>query len=342
MEEEFEEARRDQEWAEEEYEELKSSHDEIQHLLYRFMGGNPCKVDLGSVEKGRWSAAGGTYLHHQEQIRLTCDEGFQPYHAVVKTCVDGSILPPVEKVPVKCVSMIKDCDYIKKKNKSAGSGIYTIRPLKNDTTEMEVYCDMEGEHGWIVMQRRFDGNVSFARTWEEYSNGFGSKSGEHWLGLRQMYEILRGRDYILRVEVEKFEIRYSHKYKPYEGYSEYTTFYLGPESENFTLTLDGYSGNAGDAFIVDNSTMESESSWKMNVDSVGTRTAQNMQFSTLDRQNDMKERNFWAGSCSEVNGNGGWWFNGKDDLDDRCAYSCLNGQYMVVRKWRVEREDLTD
>ena len=43
-----------------------------------------------------------------------------------------------------------DCDYIKKKNKSAESGIYKIRPVKNDTTEMEVYCDMEGNHGWIV------------------------------------------------------------------------------------------------------------------------------------------------------------------------------------------------
>ena len=43
-----------------------------------------------------------------------------------------------------------DCDYIKKRNSSAESGIYTIRPLKNDTTEMEVYCDMEGQNGWIV------------------------------------------------------------------------------------------------------------------------------------------------------------------------------------------------
>ena len=31
--------------------------------------------------------------------------------------------------------------------------------------------------------RRYDGSVSFGRSWEEYSSGFGSTQSEHWMGL---------------------------------------------------------------------------------------------------------------------------------------------------------------
>ena len=37
------------------------------------------------------------------------------------------------------------------------------------------------------------------------------------IGLRQMYEILKGKECNLRVEMEKFESHYKHKYRPYEG-----------------------------------------------------------------------------------------------------------------------------
>ena len=30
--------------------------------------------------------------------------------------------------------------------------------------------------------KRFNGSVSFGRTWEEYSSGFGDISNEHWMG----------------------------------------------------------------------------------------------------------------------------------------------------------------
>jgi len=282
-----------------EYAALEASHEEIQHLLYKFMGGGPCKVDMGPVENGGVNATDGTYLHHGEQIRLTCDEEFEPADAEVKTCDNGQFSPSYDEKPLKCVQTIIDCDYIKKRNSSAKSGIYTIRPLKNDSTEMEVYCDMEGQNGWIVMQRRFDGgSISFAKNWEEYSEGFGNKSGEHWLGLRKMYEILKNKDYILRVVLETY-------------YSEYKTFYLGPESENFTLNVEGYSGYAGDSF----NSYPFNPEWNTN----------GQQFSTFDRNVSLPGQP----SCSKRLGMGGWWF----------APGCSGGSHLNGNSSYYDNED---
>ena len=65
--------------------------------------GGPCKVDIGPVENGGVNATDGTYLHHGEQIRLTCDEEFEPADAEVKTCVNGQFSPSDDEKPLKCV-----------------------------------------------------------------------------------------------------------------------------------------------------------------------------------------------------------------------------------------------
>lgn len=38
-----------------------------------------------------------------------------------------------------------------------------------------------------VIQRRFNGLENFDRNWEEYRTGFGSVSGEYWLGILQIF-----------------------------------------------------------------------------------------------------------------------------------------------------------
>ena len=59
-------------------------------------------------------------------------------------------------------------------------GVYKIKVRDRI---VEVFCDMTTEGGgWIIIQRRFDGSVSFNRNWIEYKNGFGNANGEYWLG----------------------------------------------------------------------------------------------------------------------------------------------------------------
>nr|CAI5841143.1 unnamed protein product [Callosobruchus analis] len=43
------------------------------------------------------------------------------------------------------------------------------------------------ESGWTTVQRRYDGSINFNRNWNEYSNGFGSATGEHWLGNKHLH-----------------------------------------------------------------------------------------------------------------------------------------------------------
>ena len=55
---------------------------------------------------------------------------------------------------------------------------------------LQVYCDMENDGGrWTVLQRRVGGSVDFYRNWENYTHGFWSLEGEHWLGLSKLYRL---------------------------------------------------------------------------------------------------------------------------------------------------------
>ena len=84
------------------------------------------------------------------------------------------------------------------------SGVYTINP--DNQTEFKVYCDMDTDGGgWTVIQRRFDGSVSFDRNWAECENGFGNKTGEYWLGLSYMHRLTTSASQDMRVDLEDFE-----------------------------------------------------------------------------------------------------------------------------------------
>ena len=85
----------------------------------------------------------------------------------------------------------------------------------------QTYCDMGmDEGGWTVFQRRMDGSVDFYLNWEDYVHGFGSTSGEYWLGLSKIHCLANSSaPQQLRVDLEDFSWNISH--------AKYTSFYIG-------------------------------------------------------------------------------------------------------------------
>ena len=173
------------------------------------------------------------------------------------------------------------------------TGSYLIRPVSSNRST-PVYCEMledaAGEEVWTVIQRRSDGSVSFNRTWNDYKHGFGSVEGEHYLGNDIIYQLTNQGNYTLHIDMWDLHGEY--------WVAEYPYFHLDGEKDNYRLHLNGYHGNASDAF----------------------RYSNNMPFSTVDRDNDMSSTH-----CAKYY-TAGWWYK-------HCHYSNMNGRYTVGLVW---------
>ncbi|XP_066530542.1 angiopoietin-1 [Hoplias malabaricus] len=116
------------------------------------------------------------------------------------------------------------------------NGVYTINSSPQETKK--VYCNMESAGGgWTVIQRREDGSVDFQKSWKEYKMGFGSVSGEHWLGNEFVYTLSSQRAYSLRVELTDWD--------GLQAFSQYDHFQIGSEKNKYRLSLKSHSGTAG-------------------------------------------------------------------------------------------------
>ena len=167
------------------------------------------------------------------------------------------------------------------------------------STITNIYCDtVTAGGGWLVIQRRIDGSVDFNRYWSEYEEGFGNlpvddgdTTGEFWIGLRSLHCLTSQGHWELRIDY-----MLSNKTK---GYLSYHHFRVGPASDDYRLSISGFSGNTSDPIT-------------------GSYSVNNMQFTTRDRDNDK-----WKLNCAVhvLGGNaGGWWYN-------YCSHIFLNHQY---------------
>uniref|UniRef100_A0A672LZV6 Angiopoietin like 5 n=1 Tax=Sinocyclocheilus grahami TaxID=75366 RepID=A0A672LZV6_SINGR len=177
------------------------------------------------------------------------------------------------------------------------SGIYIIQPENTD-----VFCEMDYMEGrWTVIQRRTDGLTDFKRMWSQYLDGFGHLPGEHWLGLRKIFNILNQRNTRFQLHVSLVS------QDDTTAYASYDNFWLEDETKFFAIHLGRYAGSAGDAFRG----YDQEQNQDM------------VPFSTSDVDNDGCSPfcNFvdkTVESCSVNQNNTGWWFN-------QCGKANLNG-----------------
>ena len=163
------------------------------------------------------------------------------------------------------------------------------------------YCDTVTAGGeWLVIQRRIDGGVDFNRYWSEHEEGFGNlptddkdTTGEFWIGLRSLHCLTSKGQWELRIDY-----MLTDKTK---GYLSYNHFRGGPASDDYRLSISGFSGNTSDPVLVQNS----------------GDNLNGMRFTTRDRDNDKYSNNC---AISRYGGGSGWWYN-------VCTQLVLNGPY---------------
>ena len=154
------------------------------------------------------------------------------------------------------------------------------------------YCDtLTDNGGWLVIQRRKDGSVSFDRDWIDYENGFGDLDGEFWYGLYAIHCLTSNGHWQLRID---FKFRNGSA-----SFLKYNHFQVGSPLHKYTLSISGYYDyGLPDLFAID--------------------ILNGMKFTTRDQDNDLS-----GGNCAVANGAGnpgGWWYR-------VCSAILLNGKY---------------
>ena len=174
-----------------------------------------------------------------------------PFTAPIRSCCDLRIFPP-DRVPTRVYKM------------SIGT-----------FATANVYCNMTTDNGgWIVIQRnRINSQLSFYKNWREYEEGFGDLNKDFWAGLELMHTLTQRGQWEMRVDYQNNDKTWS--------YLHYNQFSVGSASEEYPLTVGGFTGVGTDRFARYNG----------------------MKFSTPDNDNDN-----WSGNCAAYYKNG-WWYN---------------------------------
>ncbi|EDS38896.1 fibrinogen and fibronectin [Culex quinquefasciatus] len=105
------------------------------------------------------------------------------------------------------------------------------QPINSSVIPMVCDADAFGG-GWLVIQQRLHGGLSFQRDWQEYKNGFGTvgKSNEFWLGLERMHRLTKNEPCELVIELRDESGRY--------GYARYSGFKVAGEDDSYRLSDD--------------------------------------------------------------------------------------------------------
>uniref|UniRef100_A0A1I8GQT8 Fibrinogen C-terminal domain-containing protein n=1 Tax=Macrostomum lignano TaxID=282301 RepID=A0A1I8GQT8_9PLAT len=144
-----------------------------------------------------------------------------------------------------------------------------------------------GSDCWTTVQHRVSGSVDFYRNWTQYQSEFGEgPDGNYWIGLNSLHALTASGPRKLRILMKAWNDS--------EHWAEYSSFSVGPESDNYRLSVSGFSGSAGIGDCLDKNN--------------------GMQFSTKDADHDT-----YTDNCATAY-KGAWWFTS-------CHCAHLNGEY---------------
>ncbi|XP_067939578.1 microfibril-associated glycoprotein 4-like [Watersipora subatra] len=162
-----------------------------------------------------------------------------------------------EKDATQTLSIAKDCQE-HYENGSATSGVYLIDPPTSNFKPLYVWCDFFDGHGWTIVQKRFDGKVDFYQDWLHYKEGFGTITGEYWLGLDKIHALTQSN--------KKLNILLKAADATTKS-GTWSRFLIDSEGDNYRLNI----SNAG---------------YEGSLDSSALFYHDGMEFSTPDRDND--------------------------------------------------------
>jgi hypothetical protein len=185
---------------------------------------------------------------------------------------------------------------------SRADGVYGISV--QGLGDRSVYCDMTGG-GRTVLQRRFNGDVDFARGYDDYINGFGDVAGDHWLGLELMHRLTTRPDATNSLLIDV------HRYDGTRDYMNYANVWVDDRNSGYMLHLTRTDQD-----------ISSPSLAHMLWSDVGLHRNDGWAFTTLDHDVDAKS----PGNCAILHGGGGgWWYKA-------CSFIFINGKYNLQAK----------
>ena len=154
---------------------------------------------------------------------------------------------------------------------------------------MNVSCDMVTDGGgWTVIQRRIDNSTNFYLGWVSYKQGFGSLTGNLWLGNDNIHRLTASGNTVIRVDLEDWEGKTIHVV--------YRTFVVDDERNKYKLNATDYN--------------------RSNPARLGLASANKKFFTTKDRNNFP-----WGSTNYALQQKGGWWYSISQS-------SNLNGRYL--------------
>ncbi|XP_067940215.1 fibrinogen-like protein 1 [Watersipora subatra] len=181
-----------------------------------------------------------------------------------------------------------DCQDAFEKGERQSGEVYYLSPPAKAKAAVKAVCIFDGFQGWNLIQRRINGTTSFNQSYHKYHIGFGDMRNEYWIGLLGM-RFLSLTNKFLTVHLESHDGEWRT--------ANYSNFYIDGYVQNYTAHIEGYSGDAGDALLATDNSINGQ------------------QFSAYDKDNDASDDENCAAKYQ-----GGFWYN-------NCSSSSINGPY---------------